>query len=387
MPCVFFFWYSGRTLTLSIYKERCEEARKLMAENKIDYLFVGSGTDMTYICDYVCTPNERLRLFVLPVDGRPSFITPAFEVPAFKLGKIDVFFDLISWEETEDPMKLLEGIVNHKKKATIAIDDKHWGMFFVEYLKILPSAEFVSAGPVLGEMRICKDATEVHYMKELGKALDEVWEEALKLEFGGRRESELVSDLSKIKERFFKPPVERSPRGENRPLSGINSSSAHGGGLDRVIQKGDAIYWEMGRGVCHGYIGDKTRSVQVAPSTEEYRKVYNVVKKAQQTAFEAIRPGRTCESIDLAGRRVIKEAGYGEYFTHRIGHGLGLDVHEPPYMVEGNKRKLEPGMIFSVEPGIYLPGKWGIRIEDIVYVTADGAESFYSSTKDFHEVK
>ena len=136
-----------------------------------------------------------------------------------------------------------------------------------------------------------------------------------------------------------------------------------------------------------GYIGDKTRSVQVTPATDEYKNVYEIVKSAQQTAFEAIRPGVTCESVDLAGRRVIEKAGYGEYFTHRIGHGLGLDVHEPPYIVSGNRRKLEPGMVFSVEPGIYLPDKWVIRIEDIVHVTEDGAESFYKSSKEFHEVK
>ena len=260
-------------------------------------------------------------------------------------------------------------------------------MFIVKYLRSLPKAKFVSAEPVLGEMRIRKDVNEIEYLKQLGKALDEVWEEALKLDYSGRKESELGADVSEINKRIFKLPVERSPRGENRPTSGINSSSAHGGGPDRVIQPGDAIYWEIGRGRCHGYVGDKTRSVQVAPATEDYIKVYEVVKRAQRTAFEAIRPGVTCESIDLSGRRVIEKAGYGEYFTTRIGHGLGLDVHEPPYIVKGNKRKLEPGMVFSVEPGIYLPQKWGIRIEDIVYVTEDGAESFYSSTKEFHEVK
>ncbi len=358
-----------------------------MTKNGIDYLFVGSGTDMGYICDYTCNPNERLRLFILPVDGKPSFITPAFEAPRFKLGNINVFFDLIPWEETEDPMNLVADLVNPKKASKIALDDKHWGMFTVKYLKKLPKSEFVSAEPVLGEMRLHKDVAEIGYLKQLGNALDKVWKAALELDYSGRKESELAPDLLEIKKQFFKPPVGLSPLGEHRPMSGINSSSAHGGGLDRTIQKGDPIYWEIGRGQCQGYIGDKTRSAQVAPFTEEYRRVYEVVKTAQQTAFEAIRPGRTCESIDSAGRRVIEKAGYGEYFTHRIGHGLGLDVHEPPYMVRGNKRKLQPGMVFSVEPGIYLPGKWGIRIENIVYVTEDGAESFFSSDREFHEVK
>ncbi len=358
-----------------------------MTENGIDYLFVGPGTDMRYICNYVCGPMERLRLFVLPVHGKPSFVTPAFEVPRFKLGSVNLFFDLIPWEESEDPIDLVKQLVGAAKPTVIAVDDRHWGMFITAYLKKLPKAKFVSAEPVLSELRMHKDKEEIGYLKLLGQNLDKIWEELLKLEYNGRTESDLKWDQLEIKKRIFKSPVELSPIGENKPESGINSSSPHGGGPDRIVQRGDVVLWEMGRGACHGYYGDKTRSVQVAPATEECKKVYEIVKRAQQTAFEAVRPGVTCESIDLAGRRVIEKAGYGEYFTHRIGHGLGLDGHEPPYIVWGNKRKLESGMVFSIEPGIYLPGKWGIRIEDIVYVTENGAESFYHSSKEFREVR
>jgi Xaa-Pro dipeptidase len=135
-----------------------------------------------------------------------------------------------------------------------------------------------------------------------------------------------------------------------------------------------------------GYVGDKTRSAHVGPATDEYKKMYEIVRECQQTAFEAVRPGVTCESVDLAGRAVLDKYGVGEYLDHRIGHGLGMNGHEYPYIVRGNKRLLEPGMVFSVEPGLYVPGKWGIRIEDIVYVTEDGAESFFHSTKEFNEV-
>jgi len=372
---------------LDIFVERCNEAQKLMRDKGIDYVFVGPSTDMEYICNYEVTPMERLRLFVLPKQGKSSFITPAFEVPRFKLGGMNVFFELLPWEETEDPMDLVARLVPLDRPATVAVDDKHWGMFITGYLKKLHKAKFVSAEPVLGEMRLHKDDTEIEYLKKMGEALDKVWEEALKFHYVGRKESELAADLSEVKKTIFRSPVALSPQGENKPESGINSSSAHGGGPDRIIDPGDGIYWEMGRGSSGGYVGDKTRAVQVAPASDEFKKVYDVVRKAHQTAFQAVRPGVTCESIDLAGRQVIEKAGYGEYFTHRIGHGLGLDVHEPPYMVKGNKRKLEPGMVFSVEPGIYLPGKWGIRIENIVYVTEDGAESIYSSPTEFHEVR
>jgi Xaa-Pro aminopeptidase len=358
-----------------------------MEKEGIDYLFVGPGTDMAYICNYGCSPMERLRLFVLPINGKPSFITPAFEAPRFKLGNVDLFFDLLPWEENEDPVDVVEDLVGSAKPEVIAVDDKHWGLFITAYLKKLPKAKFVSGAPVLGELRIRKDKQEIGYLKLLGQALDKIWEELLKIDYRGRTESDLKWEQLEIKKRIYEPPVELSPIGENKPESGINSSSAHGGGPDRVIGRGDVVLWEMGRGACHGYYGDKTRSIQVAPTTEECKKVYEVVKKAQQTAFDAVRPGVTCESIDLAGRKVIEKAGYGQYFTHRIGHGLGLDGHELPYIVKDNKRKLEPGMVFSIEPGIYLLGKWGIRIEDVVYVTEDGAESFYHSTKEFHEAR
>jgi Xaa-Pro aminopeptidase len=361
-----------------------------MAEKGIDFLFVGPGSDMKYISNYSAMASERLSLFILPVQGNLSFIGPLFEMPRFELSKTKTFYDLLAWEEHEDPVGLIAKLVDPAKKATIAVDDRHQARFFLRYMERFPRAKFVSTMPVLGEMRIHKDATEIEYLVHLGRALDKVWEEALRLQYSGRKQSEVGLELAENKRKIFmqagEPRLE-APQGSSGPSSGINTSSAHGGGGDRVIQPSDAIYWEMGGGSCMGYAGDKTRSAQVAPATEEYKKAYEVVKEAQQTAFKAVHPGVTCESVDLAGRRIIEKAGYGKYFTHRIGHGLGLDGHEYPYLVRGNKMKLEPGMVFSIEPGVYLPGKWGIRIEDIVYVTEDGAKSLYSSTKEFHEVK
>ena len=375
---------------MSVFEKRCARAQQLMAEKGIHFLFVGPGSDMRYLTNYSAMQLERLNLFILPVEGKPSYIGPLFEMPRFELSKTKTFFELLPWKEHEDPVDIVAKLADPAKKVVIALDDVHQARFYLSYRRKLPKAKFVSTVPVIGEMRLHKDAIEIGYLTHLGKALDKVWEEALKLQYSGRKESEVGFELQEIKRKIFAlagEPTLELPRGPSKPTSGINTSSAHGGGADRVIQPSDAIYWEMGGGSCMGYAGDKTRSVQVAPATEEYRKAYAVVKEAQQTAFEAIRPGVTCESIDSVGREVIERHGYGEYFTHRIGHGLGLDEHEPPYLVLGNKRKLEPGMVMSVEPGIYIPGKWGIRIEDIVYVTEDGAKSFYCSTKEFHEVK
>ena len=361
-----------------------------MAKEGIDYLFVGPGSDMLYMSNYRTMASERLAVFILPVEGKPSFVGPLFEMPRFELSKTKTFFDLLAWEEHEDPVDLVAKDVDPARPATIGVDDRHQARFFLSYMKKLPKAKFVSTMSVLAEMRLHKDAAEIGYLTHLGKALDKVWEAALEIKYSGRKQSDIGVDLQKIKRKVFKEAGEprlEPPSSSSGPSSGINTSSAHGGGGDRKIQRGDAIYWEMGNGSCMGYTGDKTRSAQVAPGSDEYKKVYEVVKEAQQTAFEAVRPGVTCERIDAIGRRVIEKAGYGKYFTHRIGHGLGLDGHEYPYLVKGNKQKLDPGMVFSVEPGIYIPGKWGIRIEDIVYVTQDGARSFFESSKEYHELE
>ncbi|HUS77725.1 MAG TPA: Xaa-Pro peptidase family protein [Patescibacteria group bacterium] len=375
---------------MSVFEKRCEKAQGLMADNGVDFLFIGGGTDLKYMTDYSHGVSERLALFVLPAEGRGRYIGPNFEMPRFEHSKTKVFFDLLPWEEWEDPVDLIRGLVEPKRGAKIALSDTHQARFITEYMKKIPDVKFVSAVPVLGEMRMHKDETEIGYLVHLGKALDKVWEAALGLQYNGRWESEVGLDLYNIKRKIFaeagEPTISVSRRGPSRATSGINTASAHGGGGDRVIQKGDPIYWEMGGGGCMGYVGDKTRSVQVGPSTEEYRKMYEIVKECQRTAFEAVKPGVTCESIDIVGCNVMKKYGVEEFLPHRIGHGLGMDGHEYPYLVRGNKRVLEPGMVFSVEPGLYFPGKWGIRIEDIVYVTEDGAESLYHSTKEFNEV-
>lgn len=371
---------------MSLYKKRCERAQELMLENNIDYLIVGGGTDLKYISNYSHGQSERLGSFILSVDKKPCYLGPSFEMPRFEHSKLDVFFDLIPWEEWEDPVEIMKRVIT-KHKATIAVNDRHQFRFLVKYMNHFPNAKFVDAFPVLGEMRIHKDATEISYLKHLGKALDRAWEEALTLTYTGRKESELAQDLHDIKKKVFSisgaPIISLSSRA-GRPLTGINTASAHGGGGDRVIERGDALYWECGGGSCMDYVGDKTRSGQVGVETGEYKKMYNIVKETQQTTFEAVKPGVTCESIDITARKVLAKYGVEKYMPHRVGHGLGMDGHEYPYLVKGNKRLLEPGMVFSVEPGLYFPGKWGIRIEDIVYVTEDGAESFYHSTKEYH---
>jgi len=375
---------------LSIYEKRVEIAQELMAKEGVDYLFLGGGTDIRYLINYSHGESERLGVFILPSKGKGTYVGPQFEMPRFQLSKIKVFYDLLGWWEHEDPVEKVASIVSNSKKIKIAISDTHQARFVTKYLKRFPKAELVGGYPIMGELRVHKDETEIGYLKHLGRALDKCWEKTLELKFSGKKQSEVGLEYQEIKKEVFKgfiDPLLTLSSMSGGPSTGINSSSAHGGGGDRVIQKGDPFWWECGGGSCMGYVGDKTRSGQVGPGTEECKKIYKIVQEAQKTSFEAVKPGMTCESIDLICRKVLDKYDVGEYMEHRVGHGLGMDGHEYPYLVRGNKTIIEPGMVFSIEPGLYLPGKWGIRIEDIVYVTKDGAETFFNSTKDYHEFK
>jgi Xaa-Pro aminopeptidase len=375
---------------LSLYEKRVERAQKLMQKAEIDYLFLGGGTDIKYLLNYQHGESERLGVFVLPSKGKGTYIGPKFEMPRFELGKINVFYDLLPWEEHEDPLEKVASVLDLIKPVKIAVSDTHQARFLVRYLERFPLAEIVSAYRIMGEMRVHKDKQEIEYLIHLGKALDKSWEKTLELKFSGRKESELGQDLQDIKMEVFRgfhdPPVNMSTM-SGRPATGINSSSAHGGGGDRVIQKGDPFWWECGSGNCMGYVGDKTRSAQVGPGTAECEKIYKKLQDVQQKVSEAVKPGITCESLDLLCKKLMKKAGVAQFMDHRVGHGLGMDGHEYPYIVQGNNTVIESGMVFSVEPGIYIPGKWGLRIEDIIYVTDSGCESFFHSSKDYNVVK
>ncbi len=366
---------------MSIFQDRCKKAQTKMQETGIDYLFVSVGSDLFYLTGYSKKPSERLTLFLLPKDGEPSMVTAKFE--AARLANVDQFYTVHTWNDTEDPMTILRTLVSSNKKVTIGIDDQIWGIFVLRMQSTLPEANFVSAGPVLSQLRMTKDSHEVGRLREMGRKMDKVYEQVTQLKFSGSSELDLADQIQEIvKKQGLKPKYPADV------ASGPNGASPHHSSSGRKIGKSDGIWMELGcGGHVDGYWADKTRSVQVTPNTDRFRKVYEIVKKAQQGAFEAIRPGVTCESIDAVGREIITKAGYGEYFTHRLGHGLGLDIHEPPYIVQGNLLHLQEGMVFSDEPGIYLPGEFGIRIEDIVVVTKDGAERLYDSTHELITVK
>ncbi|HEY7630593.1 MAG TPA: M24 family metallopeptidase, partial [Thermoleophilaceae bacterium] len=206
------------------------------------------------------------------------------------------------------------------------------------------------------------------------------YEDIVNVRFAGRRETEVAADLAGLLRKHGHSQVDFTVVG-----SGPNGANPHHEAGDRTIEEGDMVVLDFG-GLKDGYGSDTTRSVHVGEPTDEEREVHEIVRRAQQAGFEAVTTGIACQEVDRAARKVITDAGYGEYFIHRVGHGIGLTTHEPPYMVEGEEHPIEPGMCFSIEPGIYLPGRFGVRIEDIVVATEDGGRRLNNTSHDLHVV-
>jgi Xaa-Pro aminopeptidase len=362
------------------YTKRLTRVQQVMNEQQIDYMIVGVGTDMIYLTGYEKRPSERLTCFVVSKNGEPIMVTSFFE--AARLAQTKAFYSVLTWKETEDPMNILKKVIEPSRKVKIAIDDRGWAIFLLRMQKAFPNAEWISASGVLSPLRMIKDQYEIESLREGGRRADKLYEQILSLKFAGKSEKQLGEDIFELAKELKMNPVR--PAGI---ASGPNGMSPHHSSADRVIRPGDGVWMEIGcGGNMNGYYIDKTRSVQVNPPTEKFREIYDIVEAAHQAAFSHIRPRVTCEHVDATARKVISDAGFGEFFTHRLGHGLGLDVHEEPYIVEGNKLLLREGMVFSDEPGIYLPNEFGIRIEDIVTVTDSGAERFFHSTHELQTV-
>ena len=261
-----------------------------------------------------------------------------------------------------------------------AISDSAWAMHVLGLQSTLPESSYVSMTRALPMLRAVKGADEIERLAAAGAAADESLEEIVRVRFAGRRESEIAADLAGFLRKHGHSQVDFTVVG-----SGPNGANPHHEMSERVIEEGDMIVLDFG-GLKDGYGSDTSRTIHVGEPTEEERKVFEIVRQAQQAGFEAVRPGVACQEIDRAARKVISDAGYGEYFIHRVGHGIGLTTHEPPYMIEGETHLIEPGMCFSIEPGIYLPGRFGVRIEDIVVATEDGGRRLNNTDREMRIV-
>ncbi len=342
----------------------------------VDCLLLSVGSDLPYLTGYEAMPLERLTMLVVPVDEQPTLIVPHLEAPRVRTGP----FGVRAWHETEDPVALVAGIAGRPTVA--ALGDQTWSLFLMELLSYLTSTTFVSASSVVGPLRAVKEESEVAALRRAARAVDRVARRIPdEIRFEGTTEHDVARKVTDM----------TIEEGHDVALfwivaSGPNAASPHHEPGHRTIQRGDSVVIDFG-GRWDGYCSDTTRTFVVGGPSAQLSEVHAVVHAAQAKGRETARSGVTAASVDAAARQVIEEAGYGEFFFHRLGHGIGLDGHEHPYLVEGNSAELRPGHAFSIEPGIYIDGTLGVRIEDIAVIAEDGSlEVLNQSPRDLIEV-
>jgi Xaa-Pro aminopeptidase len=351
---------------VSRFAERVARVRAEMEAQGVDVVLLSVGPDLPYLTGYEAMPLERLTMLVLPRDGDATLVVPRLEAPRV-VEQPDVFA-IQPWNETDDPIDLVATL--SKGVSVAAIGDHTWARFLVDLLAALPATTFRRASTVVGPIRSRKDAAEIAALRAAGGAADRV---ARQLQSGeiamvGRTEADVSADLSR---RLISEGHQRV----NFAIvgSGPNGASPHHSASGRVLQRGDLVVCDFG-GRMDGYCSDITRTVALGEAPALAVEVYAVLREAQQAAVAAAVVGTPCEEVDAVARRIITAAGFGDRFIHRTGHGIGMEEHEDPYIVSGNHVALAPGHAFSVEPGIYTPGQWGMRLEDIVVATDAGPE-------------
>ncbi|CCK28721.1 putative dipeptidase pepE [Streptomyces davaonensis JCM 4913] len=338
-------------------------------------LLVTPGPDLTWLCGYRPTAiTERLTLLVLTPESEPRLLVPALERPDAEAAPGAGATRISEWRDGQDPYAAAAGLL--RPQGHYGVSDSTWALHLLGLQEAFPLTTYRALTTVLPMLRAVKDAHEVARLAAAGAAADAAYEEILAVPFAGRREREVAEDLARLLKEHGHSQVDFTVVG-----SGPNGADPHHEAGDRVIRRGDMVVLDFG-GLKDGYGSDTTRTVHVGEPTEEELRVHEIVRTAQQAAFEAVRPGVACQEIDHMARSVIADAGYGEYFIHRTGHGIGVTTHEPPYMVAGEELPLVPGMCFSIEPGIYLPGRFGVRIEDIVTCTEDGGRRLNNTPRE-----
>jgi Xaa-Pro aminopeptidase len=359
------------TTTPSVYLDRLQRVRKGMADQGVDVLLLSLGHDLPYLTGYHAMPLERLTMLVVPRDGEATLVVPQLEAPRV-VEQPDVF-TIASWPESADPVDLVAGLC--EGASTLAVGDQMWARFLVELLPRLPGAVYRRAVDIVGPLRLVKDAAEIAALRAAGAAADRV---ARQLQGGqiplvGRTEAQVSADIS----------ARLLDEGHDKVnfaivAAGENAASPHHHASARAIQVGEIVLCDFG-GTMDGYCSDTTRCVFTGVPPAEIADAYAVLHAAQAAGVAAATVGTACEDVDRAAREVIAAAGYGDNFIHRTGHGIGLEEHEDPYIIAGNSEPIVAGHAFSVEPGIYVAGRWGMRLEDIVVASDAGPQSLNSS--------
>lgn len=395
---------STRSISATRYAERIARAQELLPSEDASALLIGVGAELQWLTGYAAHALERLTMLVIPDRGRASLVVPRLErAAAGSATAVDAgVVDVMTWEETEDPFELVARLLSESKSRPevhlgalggawgrlggLLVSDRLWASFLLRLQAVVPDAAFGLASTILADLRAVKDEEEIALLRTAAAAADRAVTAVAHGRLVGRTEAEIARD---VRDRLM-------DEGHDEAsfwivASGPNSASPHHEPTERVVQAGEPLLLDIG-GRLEGYSSDITRTFWVAGDEDagppdEFINLYDVLQRAQAASTSAARPGTPAEQVDAVGRGVISDAGFGERFIHRTGHGIGLEGHEDPYIVAGNERPLEVGNAFSIEPGIYFDGRYGARIEDIVVCSADGPESLNQAPRELVVVR
>jgi Xaa-Pro aminopeptidase len=345
------------------YAGRVQRLQQLMSDTGVGATLLAAGPDLLYFTGYEAMSSERLTMFVIPVVGDPILFVPRLEAPRVVVRD----FELLAWGETEDPVALVAKAASGSER--IVVGDHTWSVFLIGLQGELPESSWAAASTLTRHLRIIKEPAEIEALRFAAHAVDRVLARIRgEVGFAGRNEADVAGDVRRMT-------VEEGHDVADFAIvaSGPNGASPHHEPGRRVVETGDLVVCDFG-GRYRGYFSDVTRTFVVGEPSREQAEVHSVVAAANEAARAMVAPGVACQEVDRAARQVVEDAGYGDHFIHRTGHGIGLEVHEHPYLVEGNELVLQPGMTFSIEPGVYLPDRFGVRVEDIAACAGEGSD-------------
>jgi Xaa-Pro aminopeptidase len=370
----------GSRFAASVHRDRMRRAAAAAGDRGVDALLITPSPDYAYLLGYRAPALERLTCLVVPAEGEAVLLLPRLEEPLARheLGELVDDVAIVAWDETDDPIRLVQTIVAGCLR--VAVQDQMWARFALRVRAALDPAELVEAGPTMSSLRRIKEPEEVDRLRAAAAAADAAMRTVVDERLSGRSEAEVSRHIRDLL-------IENGhdEAGFAIVASGPNAASPHHEAGEREIRPGDAVVIDIG-GVRAGYTSDTTRTAYVGDPDPEFAALYEVLREAQSAACEAVQPGIPCSEIDGVARGIIDDAGYGEAFIHRTGHGIGMETHEEPYIVASNDEPLQAGHAFSVEPGIYIRDRWGARIEDIVVCTDAAGERLNTNSTELYLV-
>jgi Xaa-Pro aminopeptidase len=374
---------SGLGFAASVHADRLRRAAREAAARDVLALLITPSPDYAYLLGYHPPALERLTCLIVPAEGAPSLVMPRLEEPLARheLGDLTDEIDLLPWDETDDPFALVRGRLSLDGPMRVAVQDQMFARFVLRLGAALDPVQLVEAGPSMAALRRTKTPEEIDRLRAAAAAADQAMLAITGERLSGRSEDDVSRRIRELL-------LDAGHQTADFAIvaSGPNAASPHHEPGERLIARGDALVLDIG-GTRDGYCSDTTRTAFVGEPPAEFAKLHAVLREAQAAACDAVAPGVAARDIDRTARRIIDDAGYADCFIHRTGHGIGMETHEEPYIVESNAEPLQPGDAFSVEPGIYVSGHWGARIEDIVVCTDSGGERLNTTSTELYIVE